>query len=167
VVGSVSDPSGDAGTFGGTAGGPDLVSATVLNTGTALVFQVRFAPASFNSETSTAQLVLDTDGNAATGHQGVDSSCGPDAGVIGSEFILDASGGGGTLFQYQGTCNLFVFLAEAAVEVVADGYNITVPLAVIGDDGLLNYKVISYVPGSGVLDVMPNVGLPAGHTGGQ
>src|SRR5262249_8618189 len=101
-----------------------------------------------------------------TGHAGVNSSCGPDAGVIGSEFILDAGGFGGTLQQYQGTCNVFDFVAETAVDIVTDGYDITVPLALIGSNGVLNYKVISYAGGSGVLDVMPNVGSSPGTTAG-
>jgi hypothetical protein len=194
VTMGVADPLGDA-VPSGNGLGPDLVSATVVNTGTALVFQVRFTPASFNSQTSTALLLLDTDLNAATGHPGINSSCDPqvseDGGVIGSEFILEANGirldenglpddvngiPRGTLSQYQGTCNDFAFVTTTALTVVADGYDITVPLAVnldglllpvIREDGSLNYKVISYIPGSAVLDVMPTVGLPPGHTGGQ
>jgi hypothetical protein len=172
--GAVSDPTGDAVAASGVAISPDLVSTTVVNTGTALVFQVRYASGTFDPETTTAQLMLDTDQNAATGHSGIDSSCGPDAGVLGSEFIVNADGAGssgsvignGGIFQYLGTCNQFGAVGTAGVTIVANGYDITVDLATINDDGILNYKVVTFVPGSGVLDVVPDVGSAPGSTGG-
>jgi len=162
---SVNDPSGDS-TPSSITPSPDLVSTTVLNTGTALVFQVRFAAGTFDPVTTEAQLLLDTDQAAATGHPGIDSGCLADAAQIGSEFIVNATIDGGAILQYLGQCNQFGFLSDIGVTIVADGYDITVPLATLNDDGVLNYKVVTFVPGSGVLDVMPNVGLPAGSTGG-
>ncbi|HEU4937884.1 MAG TPA: pentapeptide repeat-containing protein [Vicinamibacterales bacterium] len=162
---SVNDPSGDSAPSSVTPS-PDLVSTTVLNTGAALVFQVRFAAGTFDPVTTEAQLLLDTDQAAATGHPGIDSGCLADAAQIGSEFIVNATIDGGAILQYLGQCNQFGFLSDVGVTIVADGYDITVPLATLNDDGLLNYKVVTFVPGSGVLDVMPNVGLPAGSTGG-
>ena len=169
---SVTDPADDA--FPSTVTpSPDLVSTTVVNTGTALVFQVRFAPGTFNSVTTFAQLLLDTDQSAATGHPGTDSGCLTDAGQIGSEFLVNAQDGFGEVLEYAGTCNQFLSVSAVAVTNVADGYDITVPLAVINSNGTLNYKVAvaAQLPPpnegyTGVLDVMPNVGLPAASTGG-
>ena len=83
-VGSVTDSSGDAVPSSVTPS-PDVVSANVLNTGSALVFQVRFAQGTFDPASSYVQLLLDTDRNPATGHPGTDSGCSTDAGSIGSE----------------------------------------------------------------------------------
>ena len=162
---SVTDSAGDSIPSSVTPS-PDLISTTVLNTGTALVFQVRFAAGTFDPVTTEAQLLLDTDQAAATGHPGIDSGCLADAGQIGSEFIVNANIDGGAILQYLGQCNQFGFLSETGVTIVADGFDITVPLSAINDDGVLFYKVVTFVPASGVLDVMPNVGLPAGSTGG-
>ena len=164
--GSVSDPSGDSIPNGIVPTSPDLVSTTVVNTGTALVFQVRFASGTFDPATTIAQLLIDTDQNAATGHPGTDAGCVADASVIGSEFIVNAGFDGAFIQQYLGSCNAFGPVGDAPVEIVAAGYNITLPLATLNDDGLVNYKVVTFVNGSGVLDVMPSVGLPAGSTGG-
>ena len=165
VVSSITDPSGDATPFGGVPG-PDLVSTTVLNTGTALVFQVRFAPGTFNSQITFAQVLLDTDRTPSTGHPGTDSGCQTDAGAIGSEYIVNASDGAGEIFQYQGTCNDFGSVSQTAVTNVANGYDITVPFAIINSNGVLNYKVVTFGGGSGVLDVMTDVGQAAGTTAG-
>ena len=144
--------------------GPGSRSATVVNTGNALVFQVRFAPGTFNPQAAFTQVLLDTDRNAATGHAGTDSACGADNGVIGSEYIYQVSGGGTDFFRYLGPCNTFDVTEGPTAEFVTDGFNLTVSLDSIGSNGALNYKVLTFVGGSGVLDVMPNNGLPAATT---
>ena len=166
VVSSISDPSGDAAPFGGVPG-PDLVSTTVLNTGNALVFQVRFAPGTFDPQVAFAQVLLDTDRNPATGHAGTNAACDADNGVIGSEYIYQVSVAGTDLLHYVGPiCNTFTFGEGPAAEFVTDGFNLTVSLDTIGSNGVLNYKVLTFLDGSGVLDVTPNIGLPAATTGG-
>jgi len=171
LVGQLSDPAGDA-TASGQAFSPDLVSSDVIRTSTALVFQVRFAPGTFNAPNTLAQLLLDTDRSPATGHPGVNSGCVADAAIIGSEFLIDVQGSAGTVKPYAGTCNVFTNGPAVGVVTVADGYDITVPLAAIGnDDGVLNFKVtvayqISANGYTGVLDYMSNVGLSAGTTAG-
>jgi hypothetical protein len=169
-VSSITDATGDA-SPSGIPTSPDLVSANVLNDGTSLVFQVRFAPGTFDPATTLAQLLLDTDRNPATGHSGVDSGCATDASSIGSEFLVNAQAGIGDIEQYAGVCNTFASVADASVTIVANGYDITVPLATINSNGLLNYKVVvaAQLPGggyTGVLDVMTDVGQAAGTTGG-
>jgi hypothetical protein len=86
--------------------------------------------------------------------------------VIGSEYFVNASDGTGEIFQYQGTCNNFESVSSTSVSNVANGYDITVPLAIINSNGVLNYKVVTFEAGTAVLDVMPNNGLPAATTGG-
>ncbi len=171
AVGSLTDPSGDA-LPNGNFISPDLVGVTVFSTGTTLQFKVRFATETFNPATTRAQLLLDTDRNAATGHPGVNAGCETDSQVIGSEYLANAQTSTGEIMRYNGTCNSFSFAAGATVVAVGDGYDITVPLAAIEDDGVLNYKVVvssQLASGgyTGVLDVMSNVGLAPGTTGGS
>jgi len=67
-VGLAGDAVGDAG--GGT--NPDLVFASIatFNDNTAKL-SVRFAPGTFNRQTTVAEFSLDTDQNVATGRPGI------------------------------------------------------------------------------------------------
>jgi hypothetical protein len=61
--------------------------------------------------------------------------------------------------------------AEGSVSALADGYEIVIPLAALGEDnnGLFSFKVVSLAQVSdasfsAVLDIMPDVGLAPGRT---
>ena len=134
---------------------------------------------------SAVQFVLDTDEHAATGHQGSDSLCTADNGVIGVEHIVDFGtgsiasvvyGGNGTqasVLPFAGpSCNQFggvTLTASGSVSYVTDGVDVTFPLALVGnDDGRLRFKVLSYgnLGGNaftGVLDRMSEAGQPPGQ----
>jgi len=150
---------------------PDLASATVTSTGTALVFSVRYAPGTFNSASTFAQVLLDTDRNFLTGHRGTTNLCDTDASTIGSEYIVQV-GTSVLVFRSRGTCNSFDVLSGASVNVTGvvnatqDGYDITIPLDAIGGSSALNYKFLTFPSGSGVADVMPNRNTPAATTVG-
>jgi hypothetical protein len=170
--GTVSDPDNDASPSSNPDPDPDLVSATVSSDGTNLLLQVRFKPGTFDSALTRAQFILDTDRNPATGQQGSDSGCVNDNGIIGAEFLVNMGADLGTtaaVLQYQGTCNSFAPAGSGTTTFVTDGMDASVPLSVLGgSNGQLNFKVVTseqIAPNAftGVLDYMPDVGLPAGQ----
>ena len=164
-AGLLMDAAGDATPTNGVS--PDLAFASVWRTGTDLVFRIRFAPGTFNGPTSSAQVSLDTDQNPATGHPGMNAGCVADSGIIGTEYLIEALNQSGLSYKHTSGCNQFIQGPAVSVTLVPHGYDMTVPLSVIGgDDGRVNFKLATFVPGSGVLDYMSNIGLPVGTTGG-
>jgi hypothetical protein len=173
-VGSLTDPSGDA-TASSVTPSPDLVSTTVLNTGSGLIFRVRFAPGTFNPGITRASFVLDTDQNTTTGHPGVDSSCTNDSAIMGMDYLIDAPTG--EVNHFTGCAAFTTSAGVATVTTVTNGYDVTVPLSLIGgDNGVLNFKVLTQSqisPGvfTGIVDYMSNLGVAPGTTtapgGGQ
>ena len=165
--GDTIDATGDA----GGAGNPDLVSAMVAIRGSNVTLSVRFAPGTF-VPTTNVQFALDTDKNAATGNQGSDSGCVNDAGVIGVEYIVDMGstfGNQARIMTHLGACNSYGGTTLTGTVIsTADGMDVSFPLALLGgDDGRLNFKVLSYreLGGgafTGVLDRMTDVGQPPG-----
>jgi hypothetical protein len=164
----LTDPSGDAPAQFGVVS-PDLVSATVLRDGTDLIFQIRFAPGSFSAVDGRAEISIDTDQNSATGHPGEDNSCTNDAGIIGMDYRITMPDA--VVTHYSG-CNTPSGGGTATVATVTDGFDVRVALATLGnDDGLLNFKVISYrqlspTSTTGISDYMSNIGSAPGTTGG-
>ena len=168
--GTVSDPDHDATPSSNTDPDPDLVSAAVNSDGTNLLLQVRYKPGTFDSSVALAQFMLDTDRNPATGHPGSDADCVNDNGIIGGDFLVVMGAYLGTtaqVFQYQGTCNSFALVGTGTTTYVTDGMDASVPLSALGgSNGRLNFKVtmaeqIGPNAFTGVLDYMPDVGLPA------
>lgn len=167
--GHASDPAGDTTDPGGNH---DLTFARVVVTNSALEMSVRFAAGTFNQYATVVQFVLDTDQNAATGHRGSDAGCVGDNGIIGAEYIVnmgsDFHGASAVVHKFVGPeCNAFdPGVTAGTVTYVADGIDVTIPLSLLGgDDGKLDYKVISFhFEGDGVFSVihdrMPDVGLP-------
>lgn len=177
--GSVSDPDNDASPSGSSSPDPDpdVVSASVSTDGTNLFLEVRYKAGTFDSALTRAQFLLDTNQDPNTGHPGTTAGCPTpaDTGIIGSEFIVDLGGDvNGTnarVNSYAGTCNAFTFVGNGTVTFVTDGMDATVPLALIGgDNDGMNFKVtiseqINLGSGgsTGVLDTMPDTGLPPGQ----
>jgi hypothetical protein len=170
TAGFASDPAGDAGTAPQGLPTPDLISATATVSRGELLLSVRFAQGAFDPAVSRVHVSLDTDLNAATGHPGLDSNGSLDTAAVGVDYLLLYGPGAtpGALYRYAGPpINTFAFVAAMNVTVRADGVDVTIPLSAIGnDDGLLRVKLVSSVAlpgggGSAILDVLPNVGLPA------
>jgi Big-like domain-containing protein len=168
--GTVSDPDNDATPSSNADPDPDLVAAAVNSDGTNLLLQVRYKPGTFDSSVAVAQFMLDTDRNPATGHPGSDSDCVNDNGIIGGDFLVVMGAYLGTtaqVYQYQGTCNSFALVGTGTTTYVTDGMDASVPLSALGgSNGRLNFKVtmaeqIGPNAFTGVLDYMPDVGLPA------
>jgi hypothetical protein len=172
LVGSAFDPTSDS-TLG------DLVSAALTVDGGNLTVEVRYTPSTFNPTKSNVAVLLDVDQNNATGQPGIDGGCSRDTAYIGSEYLLDIGSQGSTparIYQYSyPPCNALTQVGTASITILNNGtadngYKITVPLSLLGnDDGRLKFKVISSeqinppAPGNtGILDVMPDEGTPAG-----
>ena len=176
--GSLSDAAGDV----EFEADPDLVSGTVVVQGGNVTLTANFN-ASVASN-AAVQFVLDIDENASTGHQGSDSGCSNDNGIIGIEYIVDMGPGsiatvvdGGdesqaSIRQFVGSgCNIFgppVLTSSGSVETGENSLSVTFPLSLIGgDDGKMRFKVLTYrhLEGNaftGILDRMTEIGQPAG-----
>lgn len=169
LVGSAFDPAADAtGVAGEAVNDPaaDLLSAALRVDG-GLQIDVTFT--SVNALTSLATVLLDVDQNTATGHPGLDEFCEVDSGAIGADYLVLMGSAGSTparVYSYNGTCNSFTQVGTVPVTPLTNGYRVTVPLTMLGnDDGRLNFKVVSalQVDGgyTGIRDVMPNIGTAA------
>ena len=175
LYGEAFDPAGDASVPPAPSLPADVVFASARARNGNLELVTRFAAGTRTPE-MRVQFGLDTDQNAATGHPGVSANGILDAGVIGNEFIVaiaQAQTGGLTVVsRYIGPpINTFAFVGSFATTFVGDEMRTTIPLSALGNDnGLLNFKAISsdLIPTGGttsILDVLPNVGLPAVSTG--
>ena len=178
VPGGMVDPVGDATPFPSVQVSPDLVAVTVGTDGMSLIAEVRFAPGTFNTTTLT-QVNLDIDQNPDTGSPGVDSEQN-DSDLMGVEFIINIGGNrlvlGTDIFvpavvlQFAGQPHRFTPMGNVQAEVLAQGYRVSVPLTLLHNvDGRINFKVTTFalldpsIPSfTGVLDYMPNLGLPPG-----
>ncbi len=166
--GSVLDPDNDASPSPNEDPDPDLVSANVTSDGTDLHLSVRYKAGTFDPALAFAQFLLDTDQDPSTGTP--TTGCAADS-ENGADYVVGMGAFYGTetrLLTYLGTCDAFDFELAGTVTFVEDGMDAVMPLAVLGgDDGRVNFKVtlselISANRSTGVLDVMPDAGLPAG-----
>jgi len=143
MPGSLADPAGDALALPPLPA-PDIVCGAAQVSGPNLVLRAAFAAGTFSPATTMVSLVMDTDQNPATGHPGVDSS-GHDSALMGSDYFVrfgsDYQGGLASLFVYAGVPNSFTLVGSFPVELFDDGMVTSIPLAQIGDDGLLNFKL--------------------------
>jgi hypothetical protein len=182
-------------TFTGTAGGgaPDGSDAGDSGAGSDLAFltvnywsadvveiTVQYAAENFNPQTSTTTVSLDTDQNAATGHQGVNAGCTIDDGVIGVEYILRLQSGFAAnqaeLLRWTGGCNNFAAQSTFPLQILPTGNGMRVrflrpeidPADALKNRFLINFKATSSLflgPGfTGILDIIPNEDVPAGQT---
>ena len=178
MPGSVADPVGDASPSPSVQVSPDLVAVTLGTDGMSLILEVRFAPGTFKATTLT-QFNLDTDQNPGTGSPGVDSEQN-DSDLMGVEFIINIGGNrlvlGTGIFapaevlRFAGQPNSFTTVGNVQGEVLAQGYRVSVPLMLLNNaNGGINFKVTTFelldpsVPSfTGILDYMPDLGLPPG-----
>ncbi len=173
--GEVTDSIGDAGSDDRVPISPDLASATITVSSGSMTINVRFATGTFNLITTSIQTHLDTDQNPSTGHPGSNSSGIDDSGIIGVEYLINmgsdyyrTQADQAEIMRYAGTPNSFTHVGYVPVTYVDNGMDVTIPLSIIGnDDGRLNFKVTcdtQISPGgfTGVLDTMPDIGLPPG-----
>jgi hypothetical protein len=176
-IGRGSDVQGDTAT-----GIPDLVNATVTTTADRNVtLSVRYAPGTFNSSTTEAEFLLDTDKNVGTGSPGSNSGCQDDATVLGTDYLVVMRSGFANnqaqIYKATGGCNSFQPLGNNTfpVTIVANGMDVTFPLSSLTNtasattsgpatSGPWNFKVttdssIGQNAFSGVQDTLPDVGF--------
>lgn len=168
--GEATDPVGDSTS---PDDGADLIFASIGVDTSDITFSTLFAPGTFSSAEVAIHYSLDTDQNPATGHPGVDNLGTIDNGIIGSDYLAvywpQASMVG--VYQYAGTLNDFDLVDFSSnISFGVNGANWTLPRSWFGnDEGLLNFKVtsqelITSSSFTGILDFMPDVGLPAAST---
>ncbi len=173
LEGFASDPTDDA------ADPADLVSAHILVDGGNMQVDVIFN--SVDPATSNATFMLDTDQDLGTGHPGIDGGCSRDTAFLGTDYFIAIGANDFTpaqIVRYNvdrtnatttaATCNDRTVVGTATISPLTNGYRVTVPLSLLGnDDGRMNFKVessLQLVPGpgfTGILDVMPDEGSPA------
>jgi hypothetical protein len=171
--GQINDPTGDGGQPPAPTPPADLVSASLTAARGNLNVVIGFAQGA-RVGASMATLSLDTDQNPATGHPGIASDGSRDNGIIGADYIVlvgqNFNNGQAQVLRYTGTINSFAFVGSFPVTFNGDVVSFTIPLSALGgDDGAMNFKVVSTVQLSansftGILDVAPNEGSAAGVT---
>lgn len=171
--GQALDATGDARADASLRVPPDLTEATLTTTNGVVSIRVRFAPGTFDRSTLSTQLDFDTDQNTATGLPGIGAQ-GPDGGVIGTDFFINVEPAETYVADcrtpQQGQCRRGATAPASSTQFVADGFDLTVSLSLLGgDDGRMSFKVlVAGIVGVGSqatftpdLDVMPDVGRPA------
>ena len=166
---SISDAVGDAVADPRVPVTPDLVSTAAKVDRGNVTFQVRFAPGTFDQTKTRATVVIDADGNTATGFPGIDAA-NNDAALIGLDYQVqggsDAIGSTPTVTTFAG--GTFTSQKVGSLTFVADGVDIVVPLSALGGDrGEMNFKVtvqtqLDATGFTGIADYMTNIGLSPG-----
>ncbi|PYP13495.1 MAG: hypothetical protein DMD56_00390 [Gemmatimonadetes bacterium] len=154
---------------------PDLVSATAAAGSGNLALSVRFAPGTFDATAAHVVFNLDTDQNPATGFPGVDAAH-SDAALLGADYqvVLGSNSEGGTakVLRWDAASGSFLLVATEPVSAGLAGYDVTVPLAVLGnDDGQMNFKVVVQsqilsllqLGYTGFQDYLPDLGVAPGQ----
>ena len=150
----VTDPAGDAVSDTRVPFSPDLMRGTADVAGLNITFTVRVAAGTFDSRTTRFTVLLNTDQNVSTG-----------TGTLGVEYFLQMGGIFGNradVVKSDGD----VVVGSVAADVLTNGIDVTVPLALLGnDDGRMNFKVFASAGPvwPTILDHMPDEGSPPGR----
>ena len=158
------DPSGDS----GGEGCCDISFVSAMSSATDLTVSIRFHPG-YDPTLISTTINIDTDQNTATGQPGVSAGGTIDAAQIGTDYIAFRAGRDGAatvpINVYVGPpINTFNNVGSADVTYVADGYDVVIPLSLLGgDDGFMDVKVISAkrlsaAGNTGILDIAPDEG---------
>ena len=129
---------------------PDMVSALVNVGRDALMFSLRLRPGTFDAATTRFAIDLDTDQNGSTGASGVEYYV----------FIFPEGGKGADVARTMGTS--YAVVGTVPVSFVADGCDVTIPLAMVGnDDGRFDFRVrvLAQPALPVVFDSVPDVGF--------
>lgn len=143
----VIDPLGD--TFGTGSVQHDITSMSADFDGAALTFTVNFAgliyaPSFFDPRSVVGFIDIDADRNPLTGAESLTEFFGPPpAPAVGAEYTIDLL----LDFSIPGYVEIADAVTQVAVGVApitfaANSFSITVPLALIGGNGLVNYAGI-------------------------
>jgi hypothetical protein len=165
----VSDGIEDTLTDPRVARSPDLVRGTADVARGNITFTIRFAPGTFNRSTIVG-IQLDTDQNPQTGIRnvnglGVDYSINMGASLNGNQArIFKAMPTPAGACPATGPC--YEQVGTAPVTFAEDGVNLTVPLALLGNNsGRLDFRIAASGQGTAILDLMPDYSLPPARVG--
>lgn len=163
----VTDPAGDALADPRVPVAPDLVEATADVAAGSVTFLVRLRPGTLDRTTTWVSILVDTDQNPATG-VGEPGGLGADYGID-----LAVSTGLATVTKADAAAcanrqSCFNQVGSAAITVSSDAMQVTVPLALLGnDDGRMNFRIDSYVFAAPltpvIFDYLPDTALAPGH----
>jgi hypothetical protein len=171
----VTDPAGDARPVPDVASAPDLVGLTADVAGNTVTFRVRFAPATFDRDSTRVTIQLDTDSAPATGM--------PTPYGLGIDYIIDLWAPTRRAVIQRATpapppgnpqaCNpCYVGTGTARVALLDDGMTVAVRLSRMANPhGPMTFRVLAYAMRPGArptaptvtADFMPDVTLPAGR----
>jgi len=169
TAGGVTDAVGDYIDLPITDADPDLVGGSVRCDGENIVLEVHLTPASFDPDSTIINFDLDTDQDPGTGALGITIG-GTDGDVLGVEYTVTINYDPlqATVYQFTGRPHHFAAIGSFPAVALADGFSASIPRSALGDaEGRINYKVTGEArlgggAETGVLDVMPDVGLAAG-----
>jgi hypothetical protein len=162
---AVTDAAGDALADARVPVAPDLVEATADVAASSITFMVRLRPGTLDRTTTWISILLDTDQNPATGVG--------EPGGLGADYGIDMAVGTGlatvTKADVAACANhqsCFNPAGSAALTFPPDAVQVTVPLALLGnDDGRMNFRVDSYAfaaPRTPIIfDYLPDAALAA------
>jgi serralysin len=162
-----SDPVGD--TFGFENIQPDVTSINGSIRNDNLVITVNFAepislPSYFSDDAVVGYIDLDLDQDPATGEPSQQSFFAPveqRGGAFGSEVLIDLFSEEFN-FDFVDILNAsdFSLLGQAPIYAAGDSFQISIPLALLGDDGNLNFSAIFgsfFEPTDAVPDTQPGI----------
>jgi hypothetical protein len=145
VAAPISDPVGD--TFG-VAPGPDVILGNAIYTSMSITFIINFnesvSPASANLANSLYGYIdIDSDQDPLTGGTPFVNLFAPEPPVsLSAEYFIDLSSEG----THAGVVDVlnasFLLAGTAPITFGSKSVSITLPLTVLGDDGLVNYALI-------------------------
>jgi hypothetical protein len=165
--GEVSDPVGDALSDPRVPVPPDLVHTTADVVAGSITFVVQLAPGTLDRQTTRVAILLDTDQDPSTGIRQQDG--------IGADYSIDMAAStsqAAVTKADQAGCaahlSCFNAVGSAPITFVADGMQVTVALALLGNaNGRMSFQLSSYVlvaPLTPVIfDWMPDNNLPPGR----
>ena len=161
--GEADDPAGDATADPRLARSPDLVHASVDVVDGQAHFVVRLVSGTFDRTTTLVIVNLDTDGNPSTGQA---------IAGLGVDYVIslgDGQGDTALIGRYGGSPATFVSVDRVPVVFMADGMDVSLPLALLGNpSGRMTFRVMTFihVPNTqttGVIDVLPDVNREPGR----
>jgi hypothetical protein len=154
----VADPSGDVPASTAAIRHPDLIRATIEIESGLATFTVRFAPGTFDADTSRTVIYLDVDETPATGI--------PAAPGLTVDYWVEIVDGAASVSRCvagpPGACTV---VEQQTAAFTADSVDVTLPLSALGDDdGRMGFRIVSnHEVVTGTPDYLPNVSLAPGR----
>ena len=142
--GEANDAVGDV-IAGSVATPPDLVHAVADVAAGNITFVIQFAPGTFDRQTTRTSILLDTDQDGSTGIRQV-SALGADYSVELVAPTAEATIMKADAVACAASFSCFNAVGSAAITLVQEGMQVTVPLSLVGnDDGRMSFQMFARV----------------------